>query len=272
MKVQHTPVILLLLAFLPALAHPQGFSIPFRVADTSGHFDTLQFGVHVNATYCIDPALNEFTVSWPPPGTYFLPSFFNPRGLEDSCWGCCYRDLDLRTYYSEKQIDTYRVLLFVGYGYPLTFSWPNLERYYSGSVQLTDLFGGIIINVDMKAETSYVLTNSAFDKLYIIAAGPRIITGVKKSDPLVTIFSLHQNYPNPFNPATKIEFDVPMTSHVTLKVFNVLGQEVKLLKNEMMTPGFKAVEFDGSGLPSGVYYYKLITGNFIAIKKMLLLK
>jgi agmatine/peptidylarginine deiminase len=90
-------------------------------------------------------------------------------------------------------------------------------------------------------------------------------------------FSLLQNFPNPFNPTTKIKFSVPSnvkgeTSNVTLKVYDVLGNEVAILVNEEKEPGVYEVEFDGSSISSGVYYYQLKLGSFNRLKKMILIK
>ncbi|MFH0736760.1 MAG: T9SS type A sorting domain-containing protein [bacterium] len=86
------------------------------------------------------------------------------------------------------------------------------------------------------------------------------------------LFSLGQNYPNPFNPTTTIKFSIPYSNVVTLKVFDVLGAEVTNLVNEYKNAGTYEVNFDGSNLASGVYFYKLQTGNFTQTKKLLLLK
>ena len=83
---------------------------------------------------------------------------------------------------------------------------------------------------------------------------------------------LEQNYPNPFNPATTISYSIPSTSHVRLSVFNILGQEVAVLINEVRETGFYNVEFSGVDLASGLYFYRLSTENFTQIKKMLLVK
>ncbi len=86
------------------------------------------------------------------------------------------------------------------------------------------------------------------------------------------VFSLYQNHPNPFNPTTVIRYDLPVQSHVTLKVYNLLGAEVATLVNEMQDAGEKRAEFVSQELPSGLYFYKLTAGRFTQIKKMLLLK
>lgn len=86
-------------------------------------------------------------------------------------------------------------------------------------------------------------------------------------------YTLSQNYPNPFNPSTKIRYALPVASNVTLKVFNILGQEVMtLINNQSQTSGLHEVTFDASSLPSGIYLYRLQSENFVDAKKMILLK
>jgi len=85
-------------------------------------------------------------------------------------------------------------------------------------------------------------------------------------------FQLQQNYPNPFNPSTKIIYSVPQRSFVSLKVYDVLGNEVAELVDELKPGGEYEVEFDGSGLTSGIYLYSLQADEFVQIKKMILLK
>ena len=98
------------------------------------------------------------------------------------------------------------------------------------------------------------------------------VVGVDGEGNVVHKFELQQNYPNPFNPTTTIKFSIPKSGVVTLKVFNLLGQEVATLINEEMNAGSYKVNFDASKLGSGVYFYKLQTGNHSATRKMLLLK
>ena len=85
-------------------------------------------------------------------------------------------------------------------------------------------------------------------------------------------FSLFQNYPNPFNPSTKISYSLPKESFVTLKVYDVLGNEIVTLVNEKKSVGNYEVNFDATKLSSGIYYYKLTAGNFSQVKKMILIK
>ena len=81
-----------------------------------------------------------------------------------------------------------------------------------------------------------------------------------------------QNYPNPFNPTTAISYQLSAVSHVTLKVYDVLGREVATLVNEKQDAGTHVVTFDGSHLSSGVYFYRITAGTFIATKKLVLMK
>ncbi len=85
-------------------------------------------------------------------------------------------------------------------------------------------------------------------------------------------FLLSQNYPNPFNPSTTIHFEIPASTHVALKVYNILGQEAMTVVNERREPGVYNVVIDASDMASGVYFYRLVAGDFIQTKKMLLIK
>ena len=85
-------------------------------------------------------------------------------------------------------------------------------------------------------------------------------------------FLLHQNYPNPFNPATKIKFDLPKAGLVSLRIYNLLGQEVSELVNQNLNAGVYEYSFDGAGLPSGVYFCRLEGNGFIETKRMILVK
>jgi hypothetical protein len=85
-------------------------------------------------------------------------------------------------------------------------------------------------------------------------------------------FSLSQNYPNPFNPTTIIEFTLPKTSEVSLKVFNILGEEVTILVSDRLSTGSYSYKWDASNLASGVYLYRLQAGDYVEIRKMILMR
>ena len=97
-------------------------------------------------------------------------------------------------------------------------------------------------------------------------------TGVEENNTLPDVFSLSQNYPNPFNPTTEIKYSIKNAGMVSLKVYDILGQEVAILVNKAQTPGLYEVEFNAQNLTSGIYFYRLTVGAFSESKKLLLLK
>ncbi|MCX6163074.1 MAG: T9SS type A sorting domain-containing protein [Ignavibacteriae bacterium] len=111
---------------------------------------------------------------------------------------------------------------------------------------------------------------------YVINFGVDItqITGVDPSinSQVPDEYKLEQNYPNPFNPVTKINFDLQKSGFVTLKIYDILGKEIATLVNGMKNAGSYFVDFDGSSLSSGMYFYRLETNEFVATKEMVLRK
>jgi len=99
-----------------------------------------------------------------------------------------------------------------------------------------------------------------------------VFTSVEKMEDRPTCVRLYENYPNPFNPLTTIRYGLPNRSHVTLTVFNTLGQQVAVLQNAEQEAGYHEVQFDASGLASGVYFYRMQAGDFVATKRLLLLR
>ena len=124
---------------------------------------------------------------------------------------------------------------------------------------------------------SFTLTVQAFDGIvstlssHIISASSKI-TAVQELSEIPTKFVLYQNYPNPFNPTSSISFAVPTESFIRLSIFDLLGQEVKVLVNRVYSPGNYRISFDASKLNSGIYIYRLETNNFVSSKKMIVLK
>jgi hypothetical protein len=107
----------------------------------------------------------------------------------------------------------------------------------------------------------------------IFFPGNVVVTSAADAKPGVpTVFALEQNYPNPFNPKTGIRYQVPGISNVEIRVYDVVGREVTVLVNERKTAGRYEVIFDGSGLASGVYFYRMTAGNFVQTRKLTLLK
>jgi len=127
-------------------------------------------------------------------------------------------------------------------------------------------------SVTLPAYGSAVFTISTEEQSVLLPPIPPIVS---VDDELISQpedYNLYQNYPNPFNPTTTIRYSVTNTDLVQIKVYDILGREVKLLVNEIKQPGTYEIQFDASGLASGIYLYRIESGKFIQTKKMILLK
>jgi hypothetical protein len=155
--------------------------------------------------------------------------------------------------------------------YPLTVEW-NIVN--GGSYELADAPGSQrMASRTLTGNGSLKISSSAIQKLTLRVTGS---TGIPAE------FALAQNYPNPFNPTTAIKYQLPVESKVTLKIFNVLGQEVCTLTDELQRAGYKSVQWDartgvGSVAASGVYFAKLDARgtngvSFSQVRKMILMK
>jgi hypothetical protein len=97
-------------------------------------------------------------------------------------------------------------------------------------------------------------------------------TGIQNYTEFTNNYFLNQNYPNPFNPTTYIKFSIPKNEHVTFKIYDILGNLVSTYCDQDLKAGIYNVEFDGTNLPSGTYFYKIIAGSFTETKRMMLVK
>jgi hypothetical protein len=127
---------------------------------------------------------------------------------------------------------------------------------------VTEIFNGKIDDVRIYDRA---LTDAEIQELF------EITTDLKKIKPIkLNQYQLSQNYPNPFNPSTTIEFDLPKTSNVTLKILNILGEEVAKLVSDNLSAGSYSYEWNASNLASGVYLYRLQVGDYVVMRKMIL--
>ena len=131
----------------------------------------------------------------------------------------------------------------------------------------TDKHVGVIILTNGESQDGVI---TIWDALYVYSN--TISTDVEDTEQSPSEFSLSQNFPNPFNPATTINYQIPELSFVTLKVYDVLGNEIITLVNEEKTAGSYDLEFNAASLSSGVYFYRLQAGSFVETKKMVLMK
>jgi hypothetical protein len=117
-----------------------------------------------------------------------------------------------------------------------------------------------------------VYTNGGIKEIVLKGIGSDNTVNVDDKSYLPLVFSLEQNYPNPFNPSTIINYQLPLNSNVSLIVYDLLGRKIATLVNEQKPAGNYEAEWNASNLPSGFYIYRLRIGNFVQMKKMILLK
>jgi hypothetical protein len=153
-------------------------------------------------------------------------------------------------------------------------------RYYLGSTT-ADSIGSFTFAITEPVPLKHITaTCTDLDGNTSEFSAAFVVTWIEdEKEEIPTEYMLYQNYPNPFNPTTTIGFGIPASPNpskggalVTLKIYNVLGSEVKILIDEEKEAGYHLVEFDASDLPSGVYFYQLRAGSFVETKKMILLR
>ena len=142
-------------------------------------------------------------------------------------------------------------------------------KYWNNQTNQWTIISNAIINTSTNTIT---FSNSQIASYYILTSDN--VTAVENNESVPTGYSLEQNFPNPFNPSTNIRYQIPVGSHVSLKVFDILGKEVATLVDEFKSAGSYNSTFSIQNyqLPSGVYFYRLNTDNFTATKKFVLMK
>ncbi|HFE64716.1 MAG TPA: T9SS type A sorting domain-containing protein [Caldithrix sp.] len=118
----------------------------------------------------------------------------------------------------------------------------------------------------------YVINENGLKSLAYTHEVTVVPTGIEGLTLYPRKYELSQNFPNPFNPVTQIKFSIPKTSHVTLTVYNSLGQKVVDLVDKEFTPGFYDIKWKGSDVASGIYFYRLRSESFVSTKKMVFLR
>jgi photosystem II stability/assembly factor-like uncharacterized protein len=132
-----------------------------------------------------------------------------------------------------------------------------------------DGLSNLNINV-VTGSNNYLYAGPSYGGFYRRQAN--IFNGINNISEVSSEYSLTQNYPNPFNPLTKIKYSIRNNSFVSLKVYDITGKEIETLVNEKQNAGTYEISFHGGGLASGIYFYKIIAGDFVQVKKMILLK
>lgn len=186
----------------------------------------------------------------------------------------------------------------LGFGYGITGNGaPYVEDYpdvidtvggsipilkYNSAITAAVAYTGSFSNSQKIGQLVYLAfpfetINLAVDRSKVMTAALKYFglletTDIIANDYFPVSFGLSQNYPNPFNPSTKIEYQISKKEMVRIKVYDMLGREVDLLVNEIQNPGKHNVSFDGNELSSGIYLYKMETGDYSQVRKMILLK
>ena len=165
--------------------------------------------------------------------------------------------------------------------YPLTVSWSvkrdNTSSYWltlPGNGKKMSLTGSLNVAVDSRTNGVVMIDAQA-------TSAPSPCPPAQRTDgedqyqeasSIPHSYSLAQNHPNPFNPTTSIQYELPASGFVSLKIFDVLGREVATLANEVQDAGYKSASFNAEDLSSGVYFYRLQSGTFVGIRKMILMR
>ena len=198
------------------------------------------------------------------------------------------------TYNSSQNTDDFAVSLALDYqenSYVIGYS--QINNYYNYSLVKYDTNGIKLWNEDLPNNPS---TNSIPVSLVVDNQGDIVIggyngnlqwsmfelieysqpgfipTGISESSNKVYTYRLYQNFPNPFNPVTTIKYSIPHNSFVYIKLYDILGREIKTLVAKEEKAGNYEVKFDGSDLSSGIYFYTMSVNNFIETRKMVILK
>ncbi len=190
---------------------------------------------------------------------------------------------DLGTQYPYMQSSGVDILLKVGTGFlHHKYAIVDAEPYGGTAWVVTGSHNWSSAAETRNDENTLIIKDNIIGNLYIQEFAARyteaggtdpVLVGVNENgNGIPDNFNLTQNYPNPFNPTTTIAFSLPIANLVTLKVYNILGQEVATLVNEEMKAGNYTVNFNATQLASGVYFYKLTAGSFTSVKKMTLMR
>jgi hypothetical protein len=245
------------------------------VHDNVGDSYPLWFGLDMTATDDIDPHLGETDLPpLPPAGVFDARMWLPPFNGLLSSWRD-YRapgDPPAFPFTGNKE----HLIKFQSINYPVTITW-DLPSTIDTSSKIKDPF-----NLQVKSfsgKDSIVIDLSGINAVEISinynAISP---VGIKLENDLTpSDYKLLQNYPNPFNPTTTIQFQIPQSTNVNLKIYDIVGRRIKTLIDEEIRAGYYSVDWDGLNeagvsMSSGVYIYRIVTEEFIQTKQMVLLK
>ena len=163
-------------------------------------------------------------------------------------------------------------------GYQLHYTDKQMQYYYANENSMEVKYWDNLLNSWMTVrssinkETNTVTFENSVVSNYVVLSTEKTTAVGEVNSVSPTDFTLEQNYPNPFNPTTTIEYQITLAGNVSLKVYNILGEEVAIIINSFQQAGVYNVHFTGAELTSGMYFYKLQLGNKVQVRKMLILK
>ncbi len=260
--------IVLLSVMVFSLSFGQDFTFAIQTNTdnpTEGSYELI-FGFSPSATDQYDDGIDIYAPPAPPP-----PAFDAAIGWESD------------RYYTQilagdgNYVEhVYDILLQFPSSNIINISWDNGGwSNLMSSVLLQDAFGGDMINVNMLEETSYIVNNPAFSTLKLkVTPMP---DGAVGGELVPNAYGLSDAYPNPFNPETTIKYSLNQSGMTTLEIFDLLGRPVTTLVNEYQSASDYTITWGGTDMnhqpvSSGVYFYKLTSGEFSNVKKVMLMK
>ena len=238
------------------------------VIDGNSLSDTTSFLLTVNP---VNDTPEPFNVLYPTVTDTFSSHIDSNQDIGFT-WGGC-NDVENDVEYSL----TIFLEFFGNYYYDVYDNITDTTISISGN-NLDDLLGGL--NISETPLNWYVMAN---DEDYSVSSDTgefvlsRSLLDVLDDSSIPTVFTLHQNYPNPFNPVTTLRYDLPENSFVNITIYDILGREVRTLVNKTQEAGFKSIIWDttndyGKPVSTGVYLYKIQSGEFVQVKKMVMMK
>jgi hypothetical protein len=224
----------------------------------------------------IDKDGNIYTIAWDTTYTIYYTALISLRYDGTFRWKYIFNDHEVN-HFDQPLICDFNGTVYVGstlgYDYyaissngELKWQLPLIEQQ-----QQVDNTGAIAKDGTLYLGVHNVSLISGQQKTLIAIRDTGTVSVNERNSP-ITDYSLSQNYPNPFNPTTTISYSLPVSSWVTLKVFDILGREATVLVEGSKEAGTHSIEFDASNLPSGIYFYTLTSVNFTATRKLIFLK
>jgi hypothetical protein len=256
--------------------------VVLNISDAGTGSGICTLGVHTNGTYAKDPSLDsdlgEEELPPVPPTGVFDARFVDHRTPGQLGTG-------QRVHIQPVAVtDTFRLLYQASdAGFPITITWDSANTNANWvSLRMLDAFGGLLgVNFDMRATNTATVTNNLITVVNIIGTSTFPVDVEKEGNLIPQTFALEQNYPNPFNPSTTISFAIEKAAFTDIAIYNVVGQRVKTLASENLTPGFYTTTWHGTddnnqAVTSGVYFVRMSAvgqgAEFTGLRKLLLMK